>query len=293
MRIGVDLGGTKIEALAMADDGSERARQRVPAPRGDYDATIAAIAALVEAVNPCGSAPVGVGIPGAVSPRTGLIKNANSTWLIGHPFDRDLAAALGRPVRVANDANCFAVSEARDGAAAGAHCVFGAIIGTGAGSGIALTGANAIAGEWGHTPLPWPTIDEVPGPSCYCGRNGCLETWVSGTGFARDFHALTGRSLPPPDIVAAAMAGDADAEAALDRYEDRLARALTVIINILDPDVIVLGGGMSNVTTLYEDLPPLIESYAFSDGIDTPIVPPRHGDSSGVRGAAWLWPCRA
>lgn len=295
MRVGVDLGGTKIEALSLDDSGTECARQRIPAPRGDYAATVDAIAGLVEAVDPGGSAPVGVGIPGAVSPKTGLIKNANSTWLIGHPFDIDLSTALDRPVRVANDANCFAVSEASDGAAAGAHCVFGAIIGTGAGSGIAidgraLTGANAIAGEWGHTPLPWPSQEELPGPPCYCGKRGCLETWISGTGFARDFHAVTGRQVAAPEIVADAAAGDTDALAALDRYEDRLARALTVIINILDPDVIVLGGGMSNVAQLYDNLPARIERYAFSDGIETPIVPPRHGDSSGVRGAAWLWP---
>lgn len=295
MRIGVDLGGTKIEALALATDGSEHARQRTPAPQGDYQATIEAVATLVDTIDPNGTAPVGIGIPGAISPKTGLIKNANSTWLIGHPFDRDLAARLGRPVRVANDANCFAISEAKDGAAAGAHCVFGAILGTGVGGGIAidgkiLTGANAIAGEWGHTPLPWPEADEWPGPVCYCGRKGCIETFVSGTGLARDFREATGQPLAGPEIVARAAAGDAAAQAAMERYESRLARALSALVNILDPDIIVLGGGLSNVARLYDTLPQRVARLAFSDGIETPIVAPQHGDSSGVRGAAWLWP---
>jgi fructokinase len=298
MRIGVDLGGTKIEALALGENGDERGRRRIPAPRDDYAATLAAIAGLVDALDPGGIASVGVGIPGAISPKTGFIKNANSTWLIGHPLDRDLGERLGRPVRVANDANCFAISEATDGAAAGAHCVFGAILGTGVGGGIAidgrvLTGANAIAGEWGHTPLPWPDADEWPGPDCDCGRHGCIETFVSGTGLARDFRIVTGRALAGPDIVAAAAGGDAAAEAALARYENRLARALTVLINILDPDVIVLGGGMSNLARLYDALPALSAEFAFSNGIATPIVAPRHGDASGVRGAAWLWPDEA
>jgi fructokinase len=297
MRIGVDLGGTKIEALALGSNGVERARRRIAAPRGDYAASLNAIAGLIDAVDPAGSAPVGIGIPGTLSPITGLIKNANSTWLIGHPLDRDLAGLTGRPVRVANDANCFAVSEANDGAAAGARCVFGAILGTGVGGGIAidgqaLTGANAIAGEWGHTPLPWPEAGEWPGPDCYCGHRGCIETFVSGPGLAHDFLAVTGAPASAPDIVARAIAGEAPAVAALTRYESRLARALTALINILDPDVIVLGGGMSNVDRLYDNLPGLIAHYAFSDVIVTPIVRPRHGDSSGVRGAAWLWPDR-
>lgn len=295
MRIGIDLGGTKIEALALDRDGTEKMRRRVSAPRGDYHATLEAIADLVDAVDPGGDNPVGVGIPGAVSPRTGLIKNANSTWLIGHALDRDLTETLCRPVRVANDANCFAVSEATDGAGDGAHCVFGAILGTGVGGGIVvdgrvMTGANAIAGEWGHTPLPWPDDDEWPGPACYCGQRGCIETFVSGTGLARDFAAATGIESAGPNIVARAELGDSAARAALERYESRLARALTVLINILDPDVVVLGGGMSNLARLYDNLPTLIARYAFSDGLVTRIVPPRHGDSSGVRGAAWLWP---
>ncbi len=295
MRIGVDLGGTKIEALALDSTGTEVARRRVTAPRGDYSVTVQAIVDLVNAVDTAGDSPVGVGIPGAISPETGLIKNANSTWLIGHPLDRDLATALDRPVRVANDANCFVVSEATDGAGTGAHCVFGAILGTGVGGGIAiggrvLTGANAIAGEWGHTPLPWPTADEWPGPACYCGKRGCIETFVSGTGLARDFAETNGIATTGPDIVARAAAGDPGSAAALARYEDRLARAFTVLINILDPDVIVLGGGMSNVARLYENLPELVAGHAFSDSLTTRIVPPVHGDSSGVRGAAWLWP---
>jgi len=295
MRIGVDLGGTKIEALALASGGVEQTRRRIAAPQHDYAATLHALAGLIDAVDPGGSAPVGIGIPGTLSPRTGLIKNANSTWLIGHPLDRDLAGLTGRAVRVANDANCFAISEASDGAAAGAHCVFGAILGTGVGGGIAidgrtLTGANAIAGEWGHIPLPWPAAGEAPGPACYCGQSGCVETFVSGTGLARDFHAATGRARSGPEIVAGADAGDGPSLAAMARYENRLARALTVLINILDPDIIVLGGGMSNVERLYDNLPGLIAQFAFSDAIVTPIVRPRHGDSSGVRGAAWLWP---
>ncbi|MDP6345200.1 MAG: ROK family protein, partial [Alphaproteobacteria bacterium] len=240
-------------------------------------------------------ATVGVAIPGAISPASGLIKNANSTWLIGQPFDRDLAAAIGQPVRLANDANCFALSEATDGAAAGADCVFGVIIGTGTGGGIVIggrlhQGANLIAGEWGHTPLPWPDDDERPGPPCYCGRRGCIETFLSGPGLAAAHQAATGEALNGEQIVRAAAAGEAGAEASLARYEGRLARALGAIISILDPDVIVLGGGLSNIPRLYRNVPALWLAHAFSDDVRTRLLPARHGDSSGVRGAAWLWP---
>ncbi|HLB80907.1 MAG TPA: ROK family protein [Dongiaceae bacterium] len=298
-RIGVDLGGTKIEAVALDAAGNELIRRRRATPAADYDGTVRAVVDLVlevEAATPAAAGPatVGVGIPGAVSPATGLVKNANSTWLIGRPFDRDLAAALGRPVRVANDANCFAVSEAADGAGAGAAVVFGVILGTGVGGGVAiggrpLVGANAIAGEWGHNPLPWPGDAERPGPPCYCGRRGCIETFLSGPAFAAD-HRAAGGSGGASEIAAWAAAGDATAEASLARYEERLARALATVINLLDPDVIVLGGGMSKVVRLYEAVPRLWGAFVFSDRVDTRLLPPRHGDSSGVRGAAWLWP---
>ncbi|MCW2247509.1 fructokinase [Azospirillum fermentarium] len=296
-RIGIDLGGTKIEGIVLDADGNQRARRRVPTPRGDYAGTVQAIAALVaglEQETGGGRASVGLGIPGIVSPRTGLVKNANSTWLIGRPFDRDLSAALGRPVRVENDANCLAVSEAADGAAAGAAVVFAAIVGTGVGGGIVvhgrpLTGRNAIAGEWGHSPLPWPDIGELPGPSCYCGKAGCLETFASGPGVAADHARVTGETLTAADIAARAAAGDGAARATMDRLAGRLGRGLATVVNLLDPDVIVLGGGLSNIPYLYEALPAVVERHAFSDTIDTPIRPARHGDSSGVRGAAWLW----
>ena len=297
MRVGIDVGGTKIEGVALVAGGAEQLRLRVPAPRGDYAATLEAIVALVAAIErQAGQAgSVGVGIPGTISPATGLVKNANSTWLIGRPLDRDLASLLQRPVHIANDANCFAVSEAVDGAGAGAAVVFGVILGTGVGGGVAiaqrpLVGANAIAGEWGHNPMPWPTGDEMAAPSCYCGRSGCIETFLSGPGFARDFAAATGRRAEPPEIVALAAAGDADARAAMDRYEHRLARALATVINLLDPDVIVLGGGMSNVTRIYEAVPRLWAQWVFSDAVVTQLRRHRHGDASGVRGAAWLWP---
>ncbi len=303
MRIGIDLGGTKIEAVALGAGSEVLARRRRPSPRGDYRATVEALAELVaELERELGlEGTVGIGIPGAVSPASGLIKNANSTWLIGRPFERDVAAALGRPVRVENDANCFALSEATDGAAAGASVVFGVILGTGVGGGVvvdgrALRGRNAIGGEWGHNPLPWPSDDERPGPPCYCGQRGCIETFLSGPGLARDYAAAQGlatdhEAAPAAEqLVARAAAGEAAAEAALERYEDRLARALASVINLLDPDVIVLGGGLSNLERLYRSLPELLPAHVFSDRVDTPIVPPRHGDSSGVRGAAWLWP---
>jgi fructokinase len=296
MRLGVDLGGTKIEAIALDEKGALLARRRVPTPRHDYDATIAAITGLVAALEAEAGAvgTVGVGMPGAVSPATGVVKNANSTWLIGRALDRDLRAALGRPVRIANDANCFALSEAVDGAGAGARVVFGVIVGTGTGGGVVvdrrvLTGPNAIAGEWGHNPLPWPRAGEWPGPPCYCGKTGCVETFLSGPGLADDYREATGEALAAPEVVARAQAGEARAEAALGRYEDRMARALAVVLNLLDPDVVVLGGGMSQVPRLYQSVPRLWQEWAFSDRVDTVLRPPVHGDSSGVRGAAWLW----
>jgi fructokinase len=305
VRIGVDLGGTKIEAAVLAADGRIVHRQRVGTPQGNYAATVEALAKLVgDCEAEIGAkATVGVGIPGAISPATGLVKNANSTWLIGRPLHDDLSRRLAREVRVANDANCFALSEASDGAGADASTVFGVILGTGVGAGIVvngkvLVGANAIAGEWGHNPLPGMhrgSSDEAewPGPPCYCGRNGCIETFLSGPGLARDFEQHSGRQLSPADIVLAASRGDDVAEASLVRYEDRLARGLASIINVLDPDVIVLGGGMSQVTRLYTNVPRLWTRYVFSDAIATRLVPPVHGDSSGVRGAAWLWPAGA
>ena len=297
MRIGVDLGGTKIEAIGLGDGGELLARHRVATPRDDYDATVAAVVGLVANIEGetgrTGS--VGVGIPGAESRATGLIKNANSVWLIGKPLRQDLADGLERPVRLANDANCFALSEAVDGAGAGAAIVFGVILGTGVGGGIVidgrvLEGSNAIAGEWGHNPLPWPGDGERPGPACYCGRHGCIETFLSGPGLARDDGQARGETLTPAEVVARAEAGDALAQAALARYEERLARALAGVINILDPDAIVLGGGMSNAARLYDNVPPLWQAHAFSDRVDTPLLRARHGDASGVRGAAWLWP---
>jgi fructokinase len=300
MRIGVDLGGSKIEALALADDGAELRRLRVPSPQGDYQAIVVAIRDLVAAVRAgLGSAgtPVGVAIPGAISPASGLIKNANSTALIGKPFDVDLAAALGAPVRLANDANCFALSEATDGAARGADSVFGVIVGTGTGAGIVLggrlhEGPNLIAGEWGHVPLPWPEDDERPGPPCYCGRRGCIETFLSGPGLSLSYEGMAGRVLTAREIAALAARGDGVAEACLARYERRMAKSLGLVISILDPAVIVLGGGLSNMPRLFEHVPALWGEYAFSDRLSTRLLPAEHGDSSGVRGAAWLWPPR-
>ena len=300
MRIGVDLGGTKIAAVALGDDGAELARKRVAAPRDDYEGTLRAIAELVAALEAetgrRGS--VGVGIPGAESLATGLVKNANSVWLIGKPLAGDLARVLERPVRLANDANCFALSEAIDGAAAGAEVVFGVILGTGVGGGIVvggrvLAGVNAIAGEWGHNPLPWPNDDERPGPPCYCGLAGCIESFLSGPGFARDYAAdgaVEQPEIEPAEIERRAAAGEAQARAALERYAGRLARALATVINTLDPDVIVLGGGMSNLAALYQSVPARWGAWVFSDWIDTRLAPAKYGDDSGVRGAAWLWP---
>jgi len=283
MRIGIDLGGTKIEAIAL-DGAREVLRRRVPTPRGDYEATIAAVSSLVREI---GAGTVGVGIPGALSRVSGLVKNANSTWLIGKPLKEDLESAIGREVRLENDANCFALSEATDGAGQGAEVVFGVILGTGVGGGIVvrgkvLTGPNAIAGEWGHNPLPAPGPEDLPLPACYCGRAGCIETYLSGPGLTRDYQRFTGKQLAPEEIVAL------DDEA-VGRYEARLARALASVINVLDPDVIVLGGGMSNVGRLYTEVPRLWSKHVFSDHVATRLVRNAHGDSSGVRGAAWLW----
>jgi fructokinase len=296
-RIGIDVGGTKIEAIAIDESGLELARRRIASPRGDYQGTLAAICSLVHGIESglnC-SARVGIGIPGAISPATGLVKNANSTWLIGRRFDRDLSEMLERPIRMANDANCFALSEASDGAAAGASIVFGVILGTGVGGGIVIDGRpiighQAIAGEWGHNPLTWPNPDEIPGPQCYCGRTGCNETFLSGPALSRDFALHGGRSLQPAEIVTAAESGDQTAELALVRYEQRLARALASVINLIDPDAIVLGGGLSNIKRLYRNVPDSWAPFVFTDHVATPLLPPRHGDSSGVRGAAWLWP---
>jgi fructokinase len=296
MQIGIDLGGTKIEGIALDAMGRELARQRVPTPRS-YDLTIAAIVALVAEleVTTGQRGTVGVGIPGAVVPDTGLVKNANSVWLIDRPLGADLTAQLHREVRLDNDANCFARSEASDGAAAGAEVVFGVIMGTGVGGGIivrgrGLTGPNLIAGEWGHNPLPWPHPDELPGPPCYCGKTGCIERWISGPAVAADHQRVTGQALAAPDIFAAAESGHPDALATRARLIDRTARSLATVINLLDPDHIVLGGGLSNVPRLAEDVAAQLPAWVFSNRVDTVVVRNRHGDSSGVRGAAWLWP---
>jgi fructokinase len=296
MRIGIDLGGTKIEGVALAPGGRELARRRVKTP-GNYTETISAIRELVAAiegeVGARGS--LGIGMPGTISPAFGRVKNANSTWLNGTPFDTDIEVALGRKVRRANDADCFALSEAVDGAGAGAPTVFGVILGTGVGGGVVvngrlLSGPNAIAGEWGHNPLPWVLPDELPGPRCYCGKEGCIESWISGPAFEADFERAEKTKMTTHEIVRAAETGSRPARAALRRYADRLARALSHVINIIDPHVIVLGGGMSNIAAIYEEVPSRWNSYVFSDRVDTLLVPNQHGDSSGVRGAAWLWP---
>jgi fructokinase len=300
IRIGIDLGGTKIEGLVLDGLGAEMARLRIATPQHDYTATVQAIVEVVRElerrVGGHEQASVGVGIPGTVVRATGLVKNANSTWLNGQPLERDLSAALARPVRCANDANCLAVSEATDGAAAGAGMVFAVILGTGCGGGISVhgevrVGPNGVSGEWGHNPLPWASPDEYPGPLCFCGQRGCLETWISGTGLAHDHRRVTGKQLSGPEIVAAAEAGNADAEASIVRLEDRIARALASVVNLLDPDVIVFGGGLSKLDRLYTNLPPLIARHLFGGGaLATPVLKAMHGDASGVRGAAWLWP---
>ena len=297
VRVGVDLGGTKIEFVALERDGKELYRHRIATPRHDYEATVHTIVDGVREIEKQlrRSASVGVGIPGTVSAKTGLVKNANSTWLNGKPFDKDLSTALAREVRCANDANCLAVSEATDGAGVGKHIVFAVILGTGCGGGVAVdgrvhSGSNGVAGEWGHNPLPWMRTEEFPGPACYCGKNGCIETWISGTGLEHDYQRTTNISLRGPEIITRSGAGDCQAQAALERFEDRLARSLAGVINLLDPDVIVLGGGASQIPSLYKNVPSRLREYVFGKEADTPLLPAKHGDASGVRGAAWLWP---
>ncbi|MDX9766268.1 MAG: ROK family protein [Ectothiorhodospiraceae bacterium] len=296
MRIGIDLGGTKIEIAVLDAAGTVRLRRRVPTPQGDYDATLETVVRLVREaeVDVRAHCSVGVGTPGAVSPASGLMKNCNSVCLNGRPLRQDLEALLEREIRIANDADCFALSEAQDGAAAGLPVVFGVIVGTGTGAGIVvhgrlLSGPNAIAGEWGHNSLPWPLDDERPGRACYCGRNGCIETWLSGPGLALDHAERNGETLTTEVIVSRAEAGDAACEATLARYEDRMARALAAVINVLDPHAVVLGGGMGRIARLYRSVPRLWGRYVFSDRVDTRLLAPLHGDSSGVRGAARLW----
>jgi fructokinase len=297
MRIGVDLGGSKIEIIALADDGTTLLRRRAPTPAADYAAILDAVAGLVafaeQEIGTKGT--VGIASPGAESKKTGLIKNSNSTVLNGRPLRRDLAQKLNRKVRIENDANCFALSEAVDGAAGGARIVFGAILGTGVGGGLVidrqiLAGRNRIAGEWGHNPLPWPDDDERVSVACYCGKTGCIEYFLSGPGLARSYHAATHHDISAQAVVARAESGEKAARECMRIYQGRLARGLAMVVNLFDPDIIVLGGGLSNITALYSALPPLLARYAFSDYIDTPIVRALHGDSSGVRGAAWLWP---
>jgi fructokinase len=295
IRIGIDLGGTKTEIIALDEAGGELLRRRVASPRDDYPATLSLIVRLVEETEgQLGQrAVIGIGTPGAISPATGLLRNSNSTWLNGKPLLHDLTELLQRDVRIENDANCFALSEAVDGAGAGHRVVFGVILGTGVGGGIVVDGAlisgpNRIAGEWGHNPLPWADDSERPGPPCYCGKRGCIETFLSGPGFAADHAAATGTLLDGAQIMEAARQGELCSLASVERYEQRLARALAHVINLLDPDAIVLGGGMSNVPRWYETVPRLWQAWVFSDRVDTLLLRNRHGDSSGVRGAAWL-----
>ncbi|MGB8601388.1 MAG: ROK family protein [Rhizomicrobium sp.] len=297
IRIGIDFGGTKIEVAALAENGDFLCRIRAPNP-GSYDGAIRTVAELIHSAESqigVTGATIGVGMPGSVSPKTGLIRNANSVYLNGRNFAADVEAALGRPVRLSNDANCLALSESVDGAGAGLSPVFAVILGTGCGGGVTVDGKlvegiSAIAGEWGHNPLPWPDMAEVPGPACWCGQQGCLETWISGTGFGADYHAHGGDAIRGQDIIARMRDGEAAAVAAFDRYVSRLGRALASICNLIDPAVIVLGGGMSNVPELYERVPPVVTRYIFSDVWQGQIRPAKWGDSSGVRGAAWLWP---
>ena len=300
IKIGIDLGGTKIEAIALAPSGEELARKRVPTPANDYAGTLKAIKKLVadieSAVKREGT--IGICTPGAISPKTGLLKNSNTVCMNGEPAHEDLEVLLQREIRITNDANCFALSEATDGIARDAAVVFGVIVGTGTGAGIVvngqvLTGPNAIAGEWGHNPLPWPVSEgiykELPGPKCYCGKHGCIETFLSGPGLSLDHELSTGKVFKPAQIVKHAEQGDVDAEDTLQRYENRMARGLAHVINILDPDVIVLGGGMGNIKRLYKNVPKIWGDYVFSDHVATKLLAPKYGDSSGVRGAAWLW----
>lgn len=296
MRLGIDLGGTKTAAVVLGASGAVVWEARRPTPRGDYEGTLSVIAGLVADGEAASGerCSVGIGMPGAVSPATGLVKNANSTWLNGRPLKQDLERALNREVRLENDANCLAVSEATDGAAAGVRVVFGVILGTGVGGGVvvdgrAVTGANAIAGEWGHNPLPWPADDERPGSACYCGRRGCIETFLSGPGIATAYRERGGSDVRSEDVVALAAGGDARAQDVLRRWTDQLTRSLASVINILDPDVIVVGGGLSNLRHIYDEVPAAWEPFVFSDRVTTRLVPARYGDASGVRGAAWLW----
>jgi fructokinase len=293
-RVGIDLGGTKTEIAALGPDGALLHRHRVPTPHG-YDDSVQGMAGMVREIEQQlgGRASVGIGIPGVISPVSGLVKNANTIALNGHAFDKDISALLGREVRVENDANCFALSEAADGAGAGAGVVFGVILGTGCGGGIVvdgrvIRGRNHVTGEWGHIPLPWPKPEELPGTMCWCGHRNCLETWIAGPGLAMDCDGPEARDAT--SIPIRARAGEAKAQAAMDRHTNRVARALSMVVNLLDPDVIVLGGGLSNLPHLYEQVPPLMKEYVFSDFVQTPVVKNKHGDSSGVRGAAWLWP---
>ncbi len=296
MRIGIDMGGTKIEGIALADSGEELLRIRIKSPRHDYEATVEAITGVVRRIEAetDQKGTVGIGIPGAISPQTGLVKNANSTWIIGRQFDVDLEKAMARKIRLANDANCLAVSEAVDGAGAGAKVVFAIIIGTGCGGGIAIDqkvhgGLHSIAGEWGHISLGWMRPEEYPGVDCYCGQRGCLETFISGTGFENEYEKQTGVHKSGREIAQLLEQNDADAEKVTQIYENRLARAIATAVNIIDPDVLVLGGGMSNLARLYKNLPALVQKWTFGGEFTTPIRPAKHGDSSGVRGAAWLW----
>ncbi|MEM8645965.1 MAG: ROK family protein [Pseudomonadota bacterium] len=295
-RTGIDLGGTKIEIVVLGHAGQILFEKRIPTPAPDYQATLMALRDLVEEADQAAgtTTTVGMGTPGSISPTTGLLRNSNSVWMNGMPLAKDVEAAMGREVRLANDANCFALSEATDGAGQSAHSVFGVIIGTGCGGGVVVdgqlvNGANGIGGEWGHNPLPWPDETEVPGPQCWCGLRGCLETWLSGPGLARDHLVVTGATLKGEEIVEGAANGDEACRATLQRHSGRLGRALAAVCNLLDPEVIVLGGGLSNMPHLYEDLPGLMEPFIFSDHVITKILPPKHGDASGVRGAAWLW----
>lgn len=300
LRIGIDLGGTKIEGLLLDALGTVVRRQRIPSPSNDYNSTVRAVTDLVAYLvtdipsSESSNVTVGLGMPGSLSPRTGLVQNANSTWLNGKPFDQDLAAALGRPLRVANDANCFALSEAIDGAGEGAFCVFGVILGTGVGGAVIhhghiMNGPRAIGGEWGHNPLPWLTATEFPGPVCWCGRQGCLEAWLSGPAMAADHHRMTSKKLTANEIALRAEAGDPASAATLQRHASRLARGLAHVANIIDPDVIVLGGGLSQMPHLYRDLPGLIAPHLFADSAEIDVRPPKWGDAGGARGAAWLW----
>ncbi len=296
LRIGIDLGGTKIAGIAFKPDGGIAAELRIPAPQGDYDATVRAIGAAVTRLESTAGAQgsIGVGMPGSLSPLSGRVQNANSTWLNGRPLDKDVIGLIGRPVRFANDANCFALSEALDGAGQDARSVFGVILGTGCGGGLVferqlVDGPRATGGEWGHNPLPWMTPDEFPGPKCWCGRTSCMEMWLSGTGLAADHLRVTGQRLRAEEVEAAAAAGDGAAQATLDRHANRLARGLAHVINIFDPEVVVLGGGLSKLVHLYSAVPPLAAPYVFSEEKAIDIRPPRWGDASGVRGAARLW----